>query len=527
MKWREKHGGNVFLTCAGLILFDFIYTFPIILVAVAIILKEQNAPSHSWCFLLRQEILKSEDVLLPKYTIVTEVLSGSLFHVLPLSAVLILLENKVESGFKWLEKWIPLVKCTAFFLSLDISVRIILFITYISRDKQYPTWVNYPTYMIWFIGIYSVLYIGTELWIQSRITKSLASRLNDEDLDTEKRRAHRALMRKMTLSLFLPTGMGIFFQWLSSSVYYVGNEHDRTMLIIYTSLGMNLVWIYMDLEARSPIPWSANAKTIFEETEEKPENCLESVEDGVERICDSMPTPESKLTDPIERNGFCLSIFIVTAVILTVRVLQANMDTLYSKVITGLIASSLESIIVIIKPQFGKFMRELFRLIKTKRVTPSDAYFDGESQKHKDQVYKWHRSHAIIIVNRLELFAIIFGNILVMLCVAARKRALKQLDETKTDETCNQDMPDYSTIVFETFVLCLVECFVEFFAYMYIVWVENLPLQEIAHKKRLNIAFFLYIMCVILFSVGQLISVGYVVLSCDGYDHIMFDYHCG
>lgn len=541
---KEKQNGSITWTQATQkalkhIALDAIWSVPITAIGLLVVALRQATPTLAWCSLLGKEAKSDKPIHVANMTLAIELVWNFLFSLVPLFTCILLLEDTEKTGWKAvtavISKWKRIINQSIWFGIADSVYRVCMFFAYIYRADQpkYPSWFSFPLNMIWFVSIFVVVNTASKIWTAKfSAYLILQQNLPQDQVQQQSVKVQKTLRRKIILSIVVTAVVGMGFRQLMISVFRVGEESGRAALITTCAIMSYPLWLFMDREGQTSLPWSTQLRSNLNTT---------SVSAQQTALTSTVYTNRRNAwMDPVEKNGFVLSTFIVIGITITIRMLQANMDTLSSKVAAGLLASSLESIFVVVKPYIFRTTRKLLISIRgavstrlrTKKVKPEDRAAiptnmldEGEKLNRRKKVYRWHRAHMIILVNRIELISIIFGSGLVLMAVTTKNRAEKAGQFSDTSSECGTT-PLIGDILIGMVVMCLIELITELCTYIYILKVERLPLDEVASNWRLMMALFIFFPMMLLYTVSQLITVGYVVLSCTGIDASIFEYHC-
>lgn len=554
---------RISLFAIKLIVSDFLWIIPLTIFALVILLLRLYVPLNSWCILLKVESGSNTPINLPKAVLILEILSAFVYYVLPFSVCFILLDDTQSRTF-WsndlvhiLKKWPREMLLTGFFMFLDMSYRVIMYFIFIhssSRDNplEYPQWIALPLNMNWLIGMFVIVTKTVNRWV-SDMCDDLVFEFN---LDSLYMQAQCFSVKKEVRKAIIHCLLGIMtiavvIQQLMLVTFKVSEEVDRTALIAISVATVYPLWIYMDRRGRKPISWTEYIRlSLFKSGFSQSFRGLQ-----ISQVTQHYNTNSSrryvsqdnvsiwKITDwidPMERNGFILSTFTVTGMIITVRLLQANMDNLASKLATGILASCMKSFFMIAKPHMVKRAKVAASGVKKRLIARvgSNSINQVVPSKSTDQVgaetllkmkayythkvFLWHRAHMIIIINRLELFSILVGNILVVVVLKRREQAMSY----SKPEDCHMFLPKYFEVFIGMILVCCFEFFFQYATYVYMLVVEKLPLNEIRRRGKLTFCFLLFMTMVLFFLADQLLTTVFVVLSCDKLNSAIYNYHC-
>lgn len=440
-----------------LILYDVLWSIPITIICLVIVAQRQLIPSDEWCQLL--DTTKQQAALkFPILAILLELFSLIIFYSTPILTCLLLLEES-PSG-KWfvavksvLKRWKKLFTLVIVLVGIRFGYRVFVYIFFVrERDKSsYPSWFLFPAEVYWVFSMTYIVNIASKHWTAINASNLVMNhRLPQERVLKEAKRIRLAIRKKVLLSLFLPSITGFVFQHLTLKMIDITQDTGRGVIIVTTLSIGHILWFWIDREGKLALPWSHDIRLSLTQS------TLARAHKAVSGSRSAEMNLKKQWTDPIEKNGFALSIFVIAALTVGVRVLQANMSTLWRKIVVGLMASSLESIFVVLKPYIlDQFLRirmlcrsRLARVYPQHNLTPVVAINKEDSSKHQashSEVYKWHRSHTIVLVNRIELLSIMLGNGIVILTKLAHHFGMKDkaVSVSSTDEH-SQICQDYS-----------------------------------------------------------------------------------
>lgn len=516
---------------------DLFWGIPMTAVGMLIVAIRQFVPFHTWCELMKNESESEKAISLPRYTLFMEIIWNFFLFFIPLMTCIVVMEDLEEENTivgmltTLYKRWKKLVKISALFGLTDGLYRVVMFFLFVRpfgnySPSPYPTWMLLPLHTLWVVTMLYVVRLACNAWTTKHSVHLVTHyKLPQHSVYEQARKVEKALRRVIIACLLLATLASVVFQMLLLNVFRVGEESSRTALVTITITVMYPIWLWMDKKGRTSLPWTPEVKHIMKSSQRN-----NTQEVGAQ---------PSQWSDPIERNGYMFSTLLITAVTIIVRILQANMETLQSKILTGVLASFLESFFVIVRPHVKKRTKKAIKQLKSTTrslkvaMTGKFAIKPVQIEAHSNQindidekVYRWHRAHMIIIINRLEMFSIMFGNALVLLAVKAKHRAQEKYPTNEEDQCESQDIQSVSDILIGGIILCAVEYIVEALTYMYIIRVEKLPLEHIVSSRRMLLTILIFAVIVIMIFVDQLITVVYVVLSCNKLDEDMFLYHC-
>lgn len=514
---------SAFHQAAKLVLLDFLWGIPLTLAGLVIVAQELQFSRHTWCRLLKSASGSETITSLPNFTLAVEIIVTALLYVVPVMTCVLLVEKDYKDILK---KWWKVWKVSGFFLVVDFVYRVVMYFIYIHPIPNreiigYPSNYSIISHLIWAIGAMASINKACGIWATKHTTHLVIQhKLPQSEINYESKKVKKFLRNRISgallCSVFCGTALRSYMKTLS-----IGDESNRALLIIIVICLSYPLWLFTDQIGRSSLPWSSQIKSI---------------------LYDDSTENKASLTysfDIMERNGFLLSMIPISGMTILVRGLQANMSSLRTKIFAGIVASVISSLLTLVEPHILDGFRRIVRLKSkwyfgsSKRVAPKNNHNLGESRESKAQrlkkVYTWHRAHMIIALNRLELFSILFGNSVVLLSIYVRSSALE-----REQNAINSDSPpkecdvvdQYTIVVLQAFTLCLLELLVEILTYTYMIKVEKLPLFRIVKRKRFNISLFMSVISIILFVIGELLTVAIAVLSCNEIPEYLYFYQC-
>lgn len=515
-----------------LVVFDFLWSLPLALLGFLIVAQQQLLPVNTFCMLLKQEVSSNKTISLPIFVIFVEIGIALYIYLLPMVVFFLLVEPRYTPILQLIRNWWSVFKTTGLCFCVDITYRLFMFFTFAhplgAREaRDYPQNYSALANLLWLFSSFIIVKQMCRIWTAKQSSHLiLHHQVPPQDLKNESKAVEITLRRKIMYSLILTAVCAISIKILMMRVFQIGEESHRTLLIVIT-LGMALpAWMVLDRKGRTGLPWPLEARSKLAK------HCTDIGSNSL----------TTRSFDEIEENGFILSALIVAGMNVVTRALQANMTNFQNKFLIGIMASSIESIFTIIKPQILRCThkklsstKEFFasRVYKSSRIGPKLPQSNKNDQiKENDmnQVYSWQRAHMVVLMNRLEMFSILFGNGLVIMSVNVNNRALEWslLNDNYSSNSINECkyMDNALTIALETLILCLMESLIEFVTYVYMLHVENLPLDQIIGRKRLNISLIFFTLSAVLFFIGEMLTTSFVVLSCNNVDEYLFHYQC-
>lgn len=528
--WRK-----VFLQSWKLILTDFVWGFGGILLGLAAILLSKHVPVFQLCESLQFESGSDKDFHLPHATLFLELGWNSVYHTIPLAIVLLVMDSGGYSSCRDFiqtihKRWGKAMKIPLFFFFLEFCYRMLCFFVFVYRNSQkYPHWATIPIQLNWLAGAYCVINKSAQVWTQKQSSYLiLQKKIPQDKVHFQSQKVQKNLRRKLLLAVLVPAIYSFVLYQLSGLFFQVSFESHRALLIVFLIVATYPLWTILDRLAKKPIGWSHDIKMAFNTNTEASENEILSV-------CEQ--------NDPILFNGVILSGFILTGTTILTRILQANMETLVAKLATGLLASSLESIFVVMKPYLSRGAQKKYQSVKLMINTVNDRVFSGkinpnqvgtqetnteyEIQQSKNRIDKWHRMHAIIFVNRLEMAAIMFGSTFMMAIVGVRDKVEEHMIESSNTAmnhcSTNSKLIDFTIAML---VLSLLEMVIEFFTYTYLIKFERLQLIKVAVRMRMKLGLVYFILMVTMYFFNIFLVMGYSIMSCGKLDVGFYEYHC-
>lgn len=492
-------------------------------------IDEQSHPKNTFCALLKRQSKSDQDFHLRKWILVREIAHDNLLFSIPVISCLFLLERGEDSWIKTIRmsirKWWPIILTYLSCSVLNSLYLIAMFFYYqypASKDYpiEYPTWIKPVSHVIWVIELFVIIHKASEIYAAKYTTFFVIQHGFSQYIAQQQyKKIYKSLQRRLVLSILLPSLVGLLLKQLLLRAVSISSDYDR-YIIIFLTLGLGVpLWLWMDSEGRKSLPWTEEAKQVLYVS--KRQNSGTACHEHV---------------DEVERNGFVLSSMTIVGVSLIVRFLQANMESLGKKIVSVIITSVIESVIVIFEPVLRKIFRsfmvwlELFRSNwGSKKTHPSRNIHANYSTKnyHENAVFGWHRAHIIIFVNRLEIFSIILGCVLVIISANMVTESIEVFEGVENSQECvDRSIPKTGSIIVAGLVMCLMETLVEFFTYVYIIRVEHLPFEFIMKQKRMIIAFIYYSIITMLYTTTHLFTSSLVMFSCNGLDENIYKLHC-
>lgn len=565
------------------ILFDLLTSFCIGVCFMVLLLRLQTFPTHSYC---EQLVGSNETVLirLPLWTIVNECIDVIFIHMVPLVSCLLLLQQDScytkdeQKGLfikfkKLVWQWKSSFLTYCIFAAMDVLFRIILFFVFVvpsPSDYKYPIWRRNVVDVIWLLNAFFTTRSVCQRWTNALTEQCnrYKSSLSIEKIQTEVVTIRRALQRKVLLGLSLPVILAIVIVGTlrnRSSLYLEQDRHFALALIV--ALILCPIWFLLDNTARARLPWSNLIKSSlsrgsrqFSSTLRKREILMENhdLKEAIEE--ESMDNQNSEKPDVVQesqdeepqslarkkfcelqqfdidsfdRNSFVISSLTICTLVITVRMLQANMEHIRLKVLSALITSCLESVVVALEPYFFEkghkskqnlnkiWAKTKMRLSKVKEVgVYSHVNLREKPNLELGRVFRWHRAHIIVMVNRLELISIWISHSLLLFGLDLKNKA-----EANTG-TCSHEWSVYNAIL-SCISLCAIEVFVEFWAYVYMTKTEKLPIKQAVTSKRMFFGLLCLLFCSGL-SYSNAMSVFVIAnVSCDAPNYLVVaQYQC-
>lgn len=516
-------------TALKLIVKDVLFGILSTLVVLSLVLFRMYVPFVDFCELLRNESQTEDMFKQSDWIPIAEALWASTYYSVPFVTFFLVLENTQKNTMceyiaYMIKSWSKLLKRGFIFVFLDSAYRIVGFFlfSYGKDTSQYPGWFHFPLNLNWIVAALHTINSAARLWTTKQCSYLIIQQKVDQALvEVHREKVFKSLRNKIIFSVVFPAFNSIVASALILSILHVSKESHRAILIMAVTVACYPLWMILDRDGKKSIPWPSSIKKAY------------SINPVLQT---KLPFEAHELRDPLNFNGMFLSGFLLSGTIITVRILQANMETLTTKLATGVLASSLESFFVVIKPHLSKGVKKTvstakvaMKSIRRKKVVPNDdarPETQYEMERSSDLVHNWHRSHTIIFVNRLEMFSIIFSNSLMILASSIKNRVVDlNLIGNESDE-CSNDAPIGDFIV-SLLVLCSLEIVIESITYAYLIKVEKLHLEEANRRAKTTISFFYFSSAVILFFTSTFIVIAYTVLSCDdSVDKSFYIYHC-
>lgn len=533
---REKRSlVNAFLQALKLICFDLLLGCTACCVVIAISILFQYFPTNSFCELLRTEANSDVQYSLPYATILLEIGWNGIFYTIPLVTFLILTEK--TSSHSWTESLCIVIRrwrkvINSFWLCVAIAsvYRLCLFFIYPFQDKfpVYPWWYSIPLSLIWFFSALYVINVSANVWTAKQSTHFVIDQqFSQSVIQSQTNKVFKSLRSRLIMSVIFPAIHALLLARLVENVFHVRNEMDRTLLILVAIIPSYPLWMILDHQGRKSLPWPQEIQNAS--------NLIES------RSLRHNITSTSYV-DPVLQNGFVFSIFLLTGIILLVRILQANMDNLLSKIGAGILSSALESLFVVMEPHISSrarnatksFTKALSTRVKIAPISPIalnsrsiSTLSDRSRQKYKDKkIYKWHRAHIVVIVNRLEVFSIMFSHGLMIFSSTHRQVGYMngRNNVSESDAVC--DKGDVIEFITSMFVLCMLEVLIECATYTYLLKIEHLEIEKATNRPRFKVAFFYFSIIAAMYSLNVYFPIAYTILSCDSFDEAFYIYNC-
>lgn len=527
-----------------LVLFDFLWSIFTALICLAVSVALQQVPTSYFCSLLKEQLNGTGAHNIPRFSIIMEIVSYNLLHLMPTFTCIWLMDDiKAKSWLNYLSlvftRWNKLFKILFLVVGLDIMYRLIIFVVYTLNDLAYPLWFSYPLNFLWICGLLATTWITSNIWIAKQSANFvLGFRLTQSKVQKESKKAKSSIIRKIVMSLITPALLAILFQTLFE-FFQVSKERDRQLMIIIAMLTAYPMWMWIDREGRSSLPWSIPIRDTMKAFSTNYLNTLQNHNlphaDNNLTACSLNPVDENfngiqKYKDCIEKNGFILSALIMTGTIISVRILQANMEVLSSKITSGLMTSVMESVFILLEPRItimvDKLVKEFHKLFKLKVDIVDQVQVErmNEEKEIKKKIFVWHRSHIVIMMNRLNMFSIMISNSLVLLGSTARMRAYESSGLSAGGHSNCEDISSISDSLIGIFVLIVLEIVISIVSYTYIDHVENLPLIQVYKEKKVSNTLTFYVVMVLFFNANQYFTLVYNAISCG--DQLMYEFHC-
>lgn len=232
---------------------------------------------------------------------------------------------------------------------------------------------------------------------------------------------------------------------------------------------------------------------------------------------------DSLKLDPVEENGYVLCIFVYVVMTSVIRILQANMDGIQSKLLTTLGVVCIKFVFLVLKPFISRKLNS--PIAHAKAIHPSSnerASQASLSKKRKKGAHRWHRAHMIVAIQRIEYFSLFFGNGIVILLLRTKSNILDELANDYPFE-CAYRNETFGLLFFGRFLLVMIEMLASLVFYCYMVRVERLPLSIPVKSKRVNAALFVFTSMMLLSYCALFMTIVHVML-CD--TEIMFKHYC-
>lgn len=521
-----------------LILLDVLWGVIASVIGLSLVLLVQTIPSRTLCTLLESESKSTLPFRLSNYSILIEVFWNSSFYLIPVVTFFLLVEEKKQES--WgnyimlvFKRWRKVMIAVVCFAGFGVCYRVAFFFLFTFREnpKPYPSWFSLPLHINGLVGPLYVINRASKSWTASKTANLVLQEHLPQLVVEESKKVEKSFRKRMIMSFVLPSLYFMVLRELIINVFHVSEESDRATLIVVTTLSCYPLWLLLDRLGQKPIPWSDDVKTA--------PNSENTTSNSDHTETTNLSKFESK--DPFMSNGMALSSLVVSGTVITVRLLQANMDTMISKLLTGFLASSLESTLVVLKPYIVSLvhrilwrMKRTFLAVKISISTNPTNIADTDAAKEREEmeknytesrkrVYKWHRAHILVLVNRLEMFSIIFSNILMMMAARVKNQAMLKNDSNVQDCSNYKGVGDF---VVALVVLCSLEFVIEFITYFYLLKFESLRLKEVTNRRKFKISFIFFAIIVIMYYVDTFLTMGYTVLSCSDVDPLFYEYHC-
>lgn len=513
MGWRE-------CVCLSfrLVLIDLLWGILVAVIALSLVSLRQNIPNYELCNLLQRESGSSKDFSLPMVNYITKMIWVWPYYSISLITFFLLTEYSKDQSLwnsvKTLNKrWKKLIHLSFFFAGMDTLYRLFGYFAFSFNKKahNYPTWYLLPLNLNWIFATSVVAFVSAKIWAAKQSScLILQHNVPQQMVLQHPNKVHYALNKKMIMSTVLPSMNAILVQHLLLQFQVSKESHRATLIVIILVLCYPL-WLILDRCAKKSLPWSKQIRS--------------RINSSNNRIHSLNPYEQS---DPILSNGFILSGSILSGTIVVLRILQANMATLASKLATGVLASLLESFVVVAKPHLNRKMKKAAQNMKrivSSHIVPFgvDNSIDVEIEESNERVYRWQRAHTIVYVNRIEMFSIIFSHFLMMMSVRVKDRAIGLEGGKKLQECSSSTVRDF---FISMIILCLLEVLIESCTYIYLLRVEKLELRQATNRFRFKFCFIYFLVITVMYFVNIFLTMSYTILSCDGMSESFYNYHC-
>lgn len=515
-----KIGSSVWgdILCAlNLILADVIWGVIASVLAISFFSVRQAIPSFRFCVHLEKETLSEKKHQTSILNYIIQMIWQFSYHSIPFITFLLLTQStrgqSLCNFFKYLiRSWWNVIKIPMIFggITTLYTITIYFLFSFNNEYPQYPWWYLQPYGIIWIIGAIAVCIVTSKIWTTKHSTYFvLQQHFNQRIVQINSIKVNKAFRNAMLLSVVLPVIILIVMQSLLNS-FHVSEEPQRFILIVVMSCLCNPLWLILDKRSKKPLPWIHPIKQHINSLDTNSHHPLSNYEQS----------------DPICLNGFVLPGPVFTGTIIVIRILQANMSTLLSKIAMGVFASALESFLVVIKPHLYRNAKKVLddgKIFNKSRIFTSSFDLNSiETAESHERVHRWYRAHTIVYVNRLEMFSLIFCHLLMMSSVRVKNQAMQLTGSTLSE--CE------SSSIFDFFismiVLCLLEVFIEGCTYIYLLRVEKLQLVEVARRSRFKFCFLYFAVMTVINFAELFSSMPYTILSCGGMNESFYIYIC-
>lgn len=512
--------GKASMSAVKLILLDIFWSILSTTIALALVFVRMNFPTHMFCRELQTESKSHSNFNLPRLTLLVEILDASIYYTIPLITFNFLTNGTINQKKPLNLSQIISKRCFAsimFFVLLDVGYRIVMFLLFKNNNEQkvYPWWFSFPLNFNWVLSVIQLIRVLSIKWTHEYSNTLIVEYHIPEQVVQENGiRVRKSIQKNLTFCILLTTINGILVEHITPRI----SEKSNKKIMVILMLVSYPLWIYFDRMGRKLLPWS--------------QQVIKNINKAYDVLVQESLSPYENF-DPIARNGVVISTQLLVGLVISVRIIQANMNTLSSKITAGLLATCLQSIMVVIKPYLLTKVNKIFARMQ-KKIQPMDIVSNA-SIVHRQQeresfeqsnkrVYMWHRSHAIVIINRLEMFSIMFSHGVMIL--SARIKRKTTIEENFVGSGTECEFETEKNFGIALFILCFIESIIEFSTYTFLIKVEKLNIPKCVSRIGFQLCFLYFTTIVVAYLGYKYLIVGHVVLSCGQMDKSIYNYYC-
>lgn len=116
---------------------------------------------------------------------------------------------------------------------------------------------------IWICSAVFIIDKACNVWVAKNSTHAILQNVSQHVVQQQSTLVMKSLKSKIIQSMILTGIMGIIIQKLMLSVFHIGREEDRLYLVVVTFMVCYPIWMWMDRNGRSRLPWSTNIRSIL------------------------------------------------------------------------------------------------------------------------------------------------------------------------------------------------------------------------------------------------------------------------